>query len=395
MLRADFLMGFFTGRVSFLRHRVHGRAVRQFGPDHLEKLAEHAIGTQRLANADGVEAGWIAGDHILDKRFDLAKNIVNDTLQFALRIDAQKIPGDLLRAYTAVELEGLAAGNPSGLPSARQRREARSNAKERLEQEARDGRYLRRKAYPVLWDVQSGELLVGTTSATALDRLRPLFDQTFGHKLEPLTAGRQAYLLAEAREQTRGVDDAGPAAFVPGVSPKELAWLPDEDNRDFLGNEFLLWLWHTLDHNTDTIALSDGSEVTAMLARTLTLECPRAQTGRETISSDAPSKLPEAVRAVQAGKLPRKAGITLVRHDRQYEVTLHAETLAVTGAKMPAPDAEDERARLEERVTLLRHLIETLDLLYDTFGRLRTGGDWPKQLGKMQKWLARTEPRNV
>src|SRR5438132_9090171 len=123
-------MGFLSGRVSFVRFRVSGRAPRMFLPEHLEKLGEHAIGKERLASADGVEAGWIAGDHILDTRFELAKNIVNDTLQFGLRIDAQKIPGDLLRAYTAVELEGLAAGNPSGLPSGRQRREARSNAKE-------------------------------------------------------------------------------------------------------------------------------------------------------------------------------------------------------------------------------------------------------------------------
>src|SRR5947199_6829715 len=122
-------MGFFSGRVTCCRYRVSGRSPRAFGPEHLEQLGAHAIGKQRLASADGVEAGWIAGDHILDTRFDLAKNIVNDTLQFALRVDAQKVPADLLRAYTAVELEGLVAGNPSGFPSARQRREARSNAK--------------------------------------------------------------------------------------------------------------------------------------------------------------------------------------------------------------------------------------------------------------------------
>src|SRR5207244_7095302 len=135
-------MGFLSGRVSFVRFRVSGRAPRMFLPEHLEKLGEHAIGKERVASADGVEAGWIAGDHILDTRFDLAKNVVNDTLQFALRLDVQKIPSDLLRAYTLVELEGLAAGNPSGFPSARQKREARLNAKDRLEQDASDGRFL-------------------------------------------------------------------------------------------------------------------------------------------------------------------------------------------------------------------------------------------------------------
>ena len=380
-------MGFFSGRVTCARFRVTGRSPRQFGPDHLEKLAAHAIGRQRRASADGVEVGWIAGDHILDTKFDLAKNIVNDTLHFALRVDSQKVPADLLRAYTAVELEGLAAGNPSGLPSARQRREARANAQERLEHEAADGRFLRRKAYPVLWDAQSNELLVGTTAATALDRLHTLFHETFGAKFEPLNAGRQAFLLAELREQTRGIDDAGPAAFVPGPGTPIVAWVPDETSRDFLGNEFLLWLWHVLDAESDTLKLSDDSEVTAMFARTLVLECPRGQTGRESITSDGPAQLPEARRAVQAGKLPRKAGLTLVRHDHQYELTLHAESLAVTGAKLPAPEEEDDRARLEERVTLLRHLLETLDLMYDAFGRRRTGAGWPKELAKIQKWL--------
>src|SRR5579872_370244 len=141
-------MGFFSGRVTFARYRVNGKSPGSFGPQHLERLQAHAIGKQRVASSDGVEAGWTAGDHILDTTFDLAKNIVNDTLHFCLRLDTQKVPSDLLRAYTLVELAGLAAANPSGIPSGRQKREARQTARERLEDEARDGRFLRRKAYP-------------------------------------------------------------------------------------------------------------------------------------------------------------------------------------------------------------------------------------------------------
>ena len=388
-------MGFLSGRVTFLRFKVSGRAPKMFDESHLEKLAAHGIGKKRIASSDGVEAGWIAGDHILDTNFDLAKNIVNDTLQFALRIDAMKIPADLLRAYTAVELEGLAAGNPSGIPSGRQKREARENARDRLEKEASDGRYLRRKSYPMLWDNQSNELLVGTTSVTALDRLATLFHQTFGHGYELIGAGRRAFMLAELREQTRAIDDASLVAFVPGGASGEAAWIADENSRDFLGNEFLLWLWYALENESDTISLADGSEVAVMLARSLVLECPRGQTGKESISSDAPTRLPESRRAVQSGKLPRKAGITLVRQDKQYDFALHAETLAVTGCKLPTPDEEDERARLDERVNSLRHLVETLDLLYDSFGRHRTGEGWSKELSKIKKWLLRDERDKV
>src|SRR5260370_39623703 len=113
-----------------------------------------------------------------------------------------------------------------------------------------------------------------------------------------------------------------------------------------------------------------------MIARTLQLECPRGQFGREIISSDGPSKLPEAQRAIQAGKLPRKVGLTLVRHEAQYELTLQAETLAVGAAKLPALEAEDDRARVEERVTQGRPLLETLGLVDAAFIPRRLGGPW-------------------
>jgi len=385
-------MGFFTGRLTFTRFKIDGPPPGTFGTEHLERLDINAIGKERALSGDGVSVGWIAGDHILDTSFDLEKNVVADTLGFALRVDSQKLPGDLLRAYAAVELTAAAATNPSGIPSARQRKEARQFARERLEEEARDGRFLKRKAYPVLWDAPSNELLVASASANVIDRLATLFHQTFGCKLQLLAAGQQAYRLADLRQQTRGVDDASLSAFLPGNTPTDLAWLTDSASRDFLGNEFLLWLWFQLDGDEDVVKLQDGSEVAVMLANTLTLECPRGMTGKESITSEGPTRLPEARRAIQAGKLPRKVGLILVRHDTQYELTLSAELLAVSGARLPAPEATDDRTRLEERVSQLRHLVETLDLLYDAFLKYRTSDLWTKELARLQKWLAWEEP---
>lgn len=380
-------MPFLNGRLTCWRFRVKGRAPRSLGPEQIEKLQAFRMGTQRQVSADGVQVGWIALDHVLDTRFDLAKNIINDALHFGLRVDSLAIPSDLLRAYTQVEIEGLAAANPSGHASSRQKREAKQIARERLEREAQDGRFTRRKAFPLLWDVLSGELLVGTTSNSAVDRLHTLFQETFDLKFEPLGAGRQAFGHVEATGQTRSVDDARPSVFISG-GPTEMAWTPDENNRDFLGNEYLLWLWFYLENEGDSIPLSDGSTAEFMLARTLSLECPRGQTGKESISSDGPTRLPEAHRAIQVGKLPRKVGVTVVRHDQPYELTLNAETLAITGGKFTAAEGEEERARLEGRVGQIRHLLETLDLMYQAFVQRRFGPDWSKELARMKKWLA-------
>ena len=173
-----------------------------------------------------------------------------------------------------------------------------------------------------------------------------------------------------------------------------MAWIADESSRDFLGNEFLLWLWYHTDVESDTIKLADNSEVTVMLARTLTLECPRGQTGHETITHEGPTRLPEARRAIQSGKLPRKVGLTLVRHDAAVRVDAarrdaggrRREAAACRTRASPTP-----RAKLDERADQIRGLIETLDLLYDAFGQKRFGKDWETELQGMQKWLKRED----
>jgi hypothetical protein len=385
-------MGFFTGRVSFLRFAVRGDAPRLFGDEHVEKLRELAAGKQAVAAADGVEAGWAAGRSVLDVAFDLAKNVVSDCLTFDLRVDTDKLPGDLLKAYYEADLAALAKENPSGFASAKQKREAKESARERLEHEAKDGRFRRRKCTPVLWDRHSNEVLFGATSSSQGDRLGDLFGRTFGVGLELVTAGRRAELLADQLGLT-GAPDV-PSGFVTGAGD-EVAWVPGGGPPDFLGNEFLLWLWFLTDRDADSVQLADGSEVTLMPARTLTLACPRGVTGTGTLASDGPTRLPEARRAAQAGKLPRKMGLTLVRHDQQYELTLHAETLAVGSCKMPDPsdDVTDARGKLDERASQLRELVETLDLLYGRFLAVRLSGEWAGELDRVRRWLTRVDQR--
>jgi hypothetical protein len=384
-------MGFFSGRVSFLRFRKDGPSPGIFGPEHLEKLASQAIGKQKVESKDGSHIGWIAGDDILDVGFDLTKNVVGDTLHFSLRVDSNKLPGDLMRAYTRSELQVVAANNPSGRPSAIQKKEAKEAARLRLEEEAKGGRFTRRKAYSLLWDGQVNQVLIGTTSAGALDHAQSLFQETFGCSLILMSSGQVALHHVEAGGQSGAVPDLHPTAFVAGSGTSEVAWVSDPASPTHLGNEFMLWLWFVLEEEGDTISLADGSDVAVMVVRTLALECPRGLSGSETIRSDGPTRLPEARRAIQAGKLPRQAGLILVRHDNQYELTLQAETLAVAGAKLPVAEEGEDRARQDERVSQLRHLIETIDLLYGAFLKRRLGAGWSKELERVQRWLHREE----
>ena len=86
-------MGFLNGRVTFTRYRVSGDSPLPFGDDILALAEQHVIGRHGSAEpTDGVSTGWAGGDHVLDLSFDLGKNVVNDALHLAIRIDTDKIP---------------------------------------------------------------------------------------------------------------------------------------------------------------------------------------------------------------------------------------------------------------------------------------------------------------
>ncbi len=119
----------------------------------------------------------------------------------------------------------------------------------------------------------------------------------------------------------------------------------------------------------------------------MVLDCPRGESGNETIRSDSPVKLPEARRAIQAGKLPRQAGMILVRHDEQYEFNFQPELLSFGGAKLPSLPEKDNRLRAEGRIVQLRHMTETVDLLFGAFLERRLSGAWTAELERMSSWL--------
>jgi len=382
-------MGFLNGRLTYVRYRVGGEGPLPFGEELIEKARQHLIGRHGAGEpTDGISVGWTGGNHVLDTEVDPGKNVVNDALHLALRVDTDKIPGSLLRAYTRMETDARARMNPSGTPTKAQRAEAKEAAKARAESEAADGRFRRMAHYPVLWDGQSNVVYAGTASLSVLDRLQTLFRETFDRILEPISAGSLARSLAEDRGEAQTVENLGPVGYIGEDGHSSVAWSgSDYERPDYWGNEFLIWLWHVLQADGDTLALPDGSEVTVMMSKTLTLDCPRGETGRDQLTTEGPTRLPEAFRALQAGKLPRKAGLILVRHGSQYDLTLQAETLAISGAALPKIEGASGHDLHVARVDALRHLVETLDLLYDAYGRRRTGPDWTGELGRIRRWL--------
>ena len=385
-------MGFASGSVSFRRFAVVGSAPGTPEQSLLDKLAEHALRPGEFGVPEEVEVGWGGGRHVLDGSFGFEHNVFADALHFALRIDTNKVPGDLKKAYRLMEEEAAAVENPSGFISKNQKKDVKDTVRRKLEEDLRSGRFRRSKLLPVLWDLPSATLYC-PASGTAYEKLADLFGRTFELKLLPLTAGSLSLKMLESRGRRRDYEDFRPTRFVHGPEGEsqypEYPWVAKgPEPKDFLGNEFLLWLWHEADSRTGAIATESAGEVTVYIDRALDLDCAYGQTGKDSLRGEGPTRMPEAKDGLRTGKVPRKVGLIVDANGQQSSFSLAGEALAVGSLKLPdVEEADSPRVVFEERVAMLREVSRALDALFDTFLKTRAGSAWEGYTNGLRRWI--------
>jgi hypothetical protein len=385
-------MGFSSGSISFRRFAVLGESPEAVEQQILDTLADHALRERDLGVPEEEEYGWSGGRHVLDGKFSFEHNVYNEALHFALRIDTNKVPGDLKKAYQLMEEEAVAATNPSGFISKQQKRDVKQTTRRKLEDELRTGRFRRSKLLPILWDLP-GQIVYCAASGSAQEKLMEIFERSFNLKLFPLSAGSIALRLLEPRGRRRDYEDLRPTRFVPGPEGEgqhpDYPWVAKgPEPKDFVGNEFLLWLWHEADRTDGAIRTESVGEVTVFIDRSLDLDCAYGQTGKDSLRGDGPTRMPEARDALRSGKLPRKAGIVLDASGQQFTFNLNAEALSCGSLQLPeVENPETPRVLFEERITLLRDFTKALDALYDTFLKARAGSTWEGQTSGVRRWI--------
>ena len=378
-------MPYAAGSLSFQRFAVAGRAPKAVTEDLLAKARADAL----VEGGEEEEHGWCGGRHLLDAAFDFDSCVFNDCLHLGLRVDTNRPPAPLKRAYVALE-EQAAAGEGGFLGKA-DKKDARDAADRRLDEQRKEGRFRRSSMTPILWDLPAG-ILYGPASPSRQVKLFELFDRTYGLTLIPLTAGNLALRRLETTGRRRDYEDFRPTRFAdsPAGGEAEYPWVRKGPGaKDFLGNEFLLWLWHAAEHDGGGIETKDSGVVTAFVDRALDLDCVYGNSGRGMLRGDGPGRMPEARHALLVGKAPRKLGLVL-DGPAPYSLSLAGESLAVGGLTLPdVDDADSPRVVFEERITLLRDFGRTLDALFDAFLARRCGGAWPGHVAAVRGWIAR------
>lgn len=397
-------MSFPSGPVTFKRFFVRGAAPKRVSEKMLDSLGRHAVGRGSSASNEGVAAGWITGDHILDTDFNFAKNAVGECVYAAMRLDTNKPPADLLRSYQRMHEQALLEKSGREFLTKAERREARDAARDQAEREARDGRFLRMRAYAALWDLERSEVLLGATAPAVVERFGTLFRETFGHGLVPASSGELASRFAAEANLTGAYEDLRPSQFVrppEGFESSSDGKTPGDEARcrDYLGTEWLLWLWYTARREEIEAAPAGGDDAVVRFEKMLQLDCAFHATGTVSIRSDDPSHTPEAAAALAVGKTPIRAGLQIAHGGEAFACAVRADVMHFSGVVLPPPPPEmkNRRAIFEERIGHLRSFNDAVEASFREFLRLRLSSRWPKTLAAIRAWIlssrsAGTEP---
>ena len=344
---------------------------------------------------------------MFDDEFAAPHNAFGEQLLFGMRVDTCSVPAEIKRAYRAMAEQVYLEQSETGFLSRRERLAAKEDAEERCRRELADGRYRRSKSVDVLWDLPRGLVLAPLFSDTTVNGLRELFREAFDVRLQPITSGALAYELLNDKGRERDYDDVRPSSFSPrpsivrtesdfdGVSTGERPVVPwthiSAETNDFLGNEFLLWLWWVCEAGDGAVETAEGAEVLFTIDRTLDMECAWDATGKQSLQADGPGRLPEARKGLQNGKWPRKAGLLIAAGGEQFETAFQADRFHCTGIKLPKPEEDPGSVRelIEWRVDKLTSLDRALTGVYTRFLDERCSARWSGTRDAMAGWIAR------
>ncbi len=385
-------MSFTSGPVTFRRYFITGGLGDHSDDSIITALRKHAFGRNGSASPDGVDAGWIGGDHLFDSDIDAEKVLYDRFLFVQMRLDRTAPPGNIVRSYVRMEeLAALDASSQRAL-SKQERHAAKEAGIARAREEAKRGMFRRTSSVPVLIDRRSGTIYFGNLGSAAADKFLLLFRDTFNATLEPATADQVAYRIMDAAGDPRSIEDAVPAHLTRASNNGDDDGEGDFDpnDRGFLGREFLTWLWFRSDVREKMFEAGD-LRIAAMIVKVMQLDCDFRLTGSDTIRCDGPGSAPESRAALAIGKQPTKAGLVLGGPGGEYFLLLDGPRFTVSGLRLPDATEGTHVDRLVERFRQIEEVAGLLDVLYGLFLGRRAAADWPDELNEMKAWAMRSK----
>jgi hypothetical protein len=185
------------------------------------------------------------------------------------------------------------------------------------------------------------------------------------------------------------------------------------ENYQFLGNEFLTWLWFCIENEPQTVKDPSGNDATLMLHKKVVLKKTTGKTVSITIQKDSGEEAEEGMLALKGGAIVTELSLLMNIGDVEWTFSIKGDSFHFNSLKPsvempdaepvePAPDSQgpeqagdkqrhDFEASVLDRTYLYIQAVDVLDGLFKKYVLLRLSDDWEgATVPAMKKWIAQT-----
>ena len=160
----------------------------------------------------------------------------------------------------------------------------------------------------------------------------------------------------------------------------------------FLGEEFLTWLWYVIEKDQNLIKNFDKDFVALEIGNRIVFENRRRESGeRVTIKGDGAS-LEEGILTLKKGALVSELNVVFKSAELTWQFTLKGESLNVSSFNLPntgMPESdEDIEGFVLEKIFLYDKILKILENIFIYFVKLRLSNRWQdKMVPKIRNWI--------
>jgi hypothetical protein len=160
----------------------------------------------------------------------------------------------------------------------------------------------------------------------------------------------------------------------------------------FIGNEFLTWLWFTIE--TDQFFLKTVDETISSLnvGNRIVLENNINDASEIITIKGDDAGLEEGLLSLRKGAVVIEMNLSYKTENQEWKFTLKGESLSFSGLKVPETGPVETKDDIEgivlEKTYLYENAINLVNKLFNTFLKLRSTVKWDqKTVPEIKKWL--------
>ena len=159
----------------------------------------------------------------------------------------------------------------------------------------------------------------------------------------------------------------------------------------FLGEEFLTWLWFIIEKNQDLIKNFDKDFVALKIGNLIVFENRKKESAERVTIKGEGASLEEGVVAIKKGALVSELNMLYKSAELTWQFTLKGESLNISGLSLPSTDSPESDEDLEgyvlEKIFLYEKVLHVLENLFTHFTQQRVSDSWRDEVALITKWI--------